>query len=117
VEARVSQPLGLWSFESPGLVPVVVLVLLVLLEYGGLCSFLSFFSFSLVVAGKHSIEAPEGVSPPVVGGMTWLYFSFYQSLKPDLCCFAALSSTRAPQPCSSSSSGFAAASFDQKDHR
>jgi hypothetical protein len=34
VEARVSQPLGLWSFEAPELVPVVVLVLLVLLDYG-----------------------------------------------------------------------------------
>jgi hypothetical protein len=93
---------------------VVVLVLLVLLDYGGLCSFLS---FSLVVAGKHSKEAPEGVSPPVVGGMAWPYFSFYQSLRPYLCCFAALSSTRAPQPCSSPSSGSAAASFGRKAHR
>jgi hypothetical protein len=71
-------------------------VVLVLLDYGSLCSFLSFFSFSLVVAGKHSIEALEGVSLPVIGGIAWLYFSFYQSLRPDLCCFAALSSTRAP---------------------
>jgi hypothetical protein len=69
------------------------------------------------MAGKHSKEAPEGVSPPVVGGMAWPYFSFYQSLRPYLCCFAALSSTRAPQPCLSPSSGSAAASFGRKAHR
>jgi hypothetical protein len=42
VEARVSQPLGLWSFEAPGLVPEVVLVLLVLLDYGVWFGFFSF---------------------------------------------------------------------------
>jgi hypothetical protein len=42
---------------------VVVLVLLVLLDYRGLCGF---FSFSLFLAGKHSREVSEGESQPLV---------------------------------------------------
>jgi hypothetical protein len=45
VKARVSQLLEMWSFESPERVPVVVLVILVRLDFGGLCSFLVSFSF------------------------------------------------------------------------
>jgi hypothetical protein len=73
MEVRVSQSLGCGvlssqtrsggDFRPPELVLVLVLVLLVLMDYGGLCVFLV---FHCLLAGKHSREVSKGKSSPFV---------------------------------------------------
>jgi hypothetical protein len=117
-EVRVSQPLGLFgvsslprNYSGGGVLPS-----LVRLDYGGLCSFFSFLF--LWLTGKHLSEASEGEIPPFLWLAEVLVGSqFFHPLKPDLRCSTAPQATRAPFPCSSSSSDLDAAFYGRGAQR
>jgi hypothetical protein len=83
--------------RSPNLFRWWSLVLLVRLDYGGLCSLLVFVCF-LWLAGKHFREASKGEIPPFLWlAVVLVGFQFFHFFRPDLRCSTAPS--RHAPPC------------------